>query len=162
MSASVTDINEWRVDHKCAEVVSLHGDGAPENITPRKEFGRRKRGEAATGREVFGWDRRPDIASLPGSVRAAWGIATSTEKSAHNRVRQMARDALDAWEGRGRHVCPSLSQSLAARVAGIAEQARSLAAEAKSLGRLRDCVALTENADTLEYLAATIEAEFHD
>lgn len=145
-----------------AEVVDLFEGGQGEaegpSPTPRKHFGKR----APTGREVFGWDKRPDVVSLAGGFPAAWRAATSSEKRANNRVNRMAREALDAWEGRGRHVCPSLTHSLAARVAGIAEQARSLAAEAKSLGRLRDCVALTENADTLEYLAATIEAEFHD
>lgn len=127
-----------------AEIITLR----PHADAPVQPFS-----AAPAPRSSFGL--RPKITDLPGSVGAAFEIARDADKEQQARIKRLAREARNAFDGA--HVCPSLVVSLAARVTGLATHALALAEEAKSLGLLRGAVSLREHAGLLEALAAEID-----
>lgn len=87
----------------------------------------------------------------------AMGLARADDDEAQLRIKRLAREARNAFDGK--HVCPSLVMSIAARATGLASQAEALAEEAKSLGLLKACSQLRDHAGLLEKLSAELEAD---
>lgn len=120
----------------------IAGEGAPENVSPRREFGQRKVGFLAGG-----------FAEVLDTAR---GREQPSDREQQDRIKRLAREARNALDG-GKHVDPSLIVALAARISGVASHLEQLAAEAKAYGLLKATVQLREHAGLLELCANEID-----
>ena len=121
-----------------ADIIDLGARKAP---SPRKEFGQRRKG----------WFQDP-------AVRAALGIASEGDRKIEWAARKAA-DEMAGGKAKRAQVDPDLHLALAARIEGLAHQARSLASEAKAYGHLIHHNTLTDLGDIAEKISAEIEAE---